>query len=110
MPVLFIMGGPPEVPTMLGLEGEIYLEADTLSELYTQLSTWSETSNRLFDADGQLRRFMVAYLNDVKLDKQAPDYYQTPLKDGDTLLLMPAICSLFLQVVLDGLGQRESQP
>jgi len=44
--------------------------------------------DRLFDK-GQLKRFVNVYLNDE--DIRYLDALQTPVKDGDTLSLVPAV-------------------
>ena len=45
-------------------------------------------TERLFD-QGQLKRFVNVYLNDE--DIRYLDALQTPVKDGDTLAIIPAV-------------------
>jgi molybdopterin converting factor small subunit len=61
----------------------------TLGELFTDLDRQhSGLRGRLVD-DGALRRFVNVYLNDE--DVRFLDGLDTPVKDGDTVTVLPAV-------------------
>jgi adenylyltransferase/sulfurtransferase len=54
-----------------------------LTELYVDLK------RHLFDDGGKLRSFVNVFLNDENI--RAGDGTETPVKSGDTIMLIPAI-------------------
>jgi len=59
---------------------------DSLNELFT---THPRLRQQLMTADGKLRSFVNVYINeDDARDKQG---MATPVKDGDTIIIVPAI-------------------
>ncbi|MEO7970772.1 MAG: molybdopterin-synthase adenylyltransferase MoeB [bacterium] len=82
------------IPTALRnfAEGKsrIALQAATAGEALNQLSSqYAELRRHLYDDQNKLRSFVNVYLNDEDIRHQSgPD---TPLKDGDTLMIVPSI-------------------
>jgi sulfur-carrier protein len=81
------------IPTILRTHtgGEKVVEGDgsTLGELIADLETrHSGLQARLID-DGKLRRFVNVYLNDE--DVRFLSGLDTPVKDGDTVTVLPAV-------------------
>jgi sulfur-carrier protein len=81
------------IPTILRTHtgGEKVVEGDgsTLGELITDLETrHGGLQARLID-DGKLRRFVNVYLNDE--DVRFLSGLDTPVKDGDTVTVLPAV-------------------
>ena len=71
-------------------KAEVPASGKTVMEVIANLGkTYPELVARLQDDKGTLRRFVNFYLNDSDIrDLAGPD---TPVKDGDTLSIMPAI-------------------
>jgi MoaD family protein len=81
------------IPTILRTHtsGEKVVEGDasTLGELIVDLETrHGGLQSRLVD-DGKLRRFVNVYLNDE--DVRFLSGLDTPVKDGDTVTILPAV-------------------
>jgi len=83
-----------QIPTALrrhtGDNAQVALEGGTVGEVLKQLGErYPELGKRLFKPDGSLNRFVNVFVNqeDIRF-LQALD---TALKDGDGLLLVPAI-------------------
>ena len=81
------------IPTILRTHtgGEKVVEGDgsTLGELIADVETrHSGLQARLID-DGKLRRFVNVYLNDE--DVRFLSGLDTPVKDGDTVTVLPAV-------------------
>ena len=81
------------IPTILRTHtgGEKVVEGDgsTLGDLIADLETrHSGLQARLID-DGKLRRFVNVYLNDE--DVRFLSGLDTPVKDGDTVTVLPAV-------------------
>lgn len=69
---------------------EVTGEGSSARELIAHLETkYNGMGNRLLDDQGKLRRFVVLYLNDE--DIRFLQDLDTPLKDGDTVSIVPAI-------------------
>ena len=82
------------VPTVLrthtGGEKKITGEGATLAELLEDLDARHEGLRAaLVNADGQLHRFINVYANDE--DVRFLGGLQTPLDDGDTVSILPAV-------------------
>ncbi|MDQ1639722.1 MAG: sulfur-carrier protein adenylyltransferase/sulfurtransferase [Pyrinomonadaceae bacterium] len=82
------------IPTALRnfAEGKsrIELQAATAGEALDQLSSqYAELRRHLYDDKNKLRSFVNVYLNDEDIRHQSGA--DTPLKDGDTLMIVPSI-------------------
>lgn len=82
------------IPTTLRLftdhRSEIELEGSTVGEVLTLLSEeYPQTKKVLFDDDNQLRTFVNVFVNDESI-KDLNDF-DTELKNGDEVILIPAI-------------------
>ena len=73
-------GGASEVEAAGGNVGEV---------LRTLTSEHPDTSAQLFGDDGELNRYVNVYLNDE--DVRVLDGLETPVKDSDTLVILPAM-------------------
>ena len=82
------------IPTPLrpfaGKRDSIELQARTIGEALGSLTTeFSELRKHLYTDDGRIRSFVNVYLNDE--DIRYLDKENTPLKDGDTISIVPSI-------------------
>jgi MoaD family protein len=73
-------GGQPEIDAGGSNVGEV-LRALTAEH--------PDTEPQLFDADGELNRYVNVYLNDE--DVRVLDGLQTSVSDGDTVVILPAM-------------------
>jgi MoaD family protein len=73
-------GGQPEVEASGATVGEV---------LRTLTSEHPETEGQLFGAEGELNRYVNVYLNDE--DVRVLDGLDTPVGEGDTLVILPAM-------------------
>ncbi len=68
----------------------VEVDGVTVGEALTALtSRYSELKRHLYGDDGRLRRFINVYLNDD--DIRFLEKEQTPLKDGDTISIIPSV-------------------
>src|SRR5216684_4219814 len=71
-------------------QSEIQVEATTVGEALDQLtSTHAELRKHLFNDQNALRNFVNVYVNDE--DIRHADGPNTPVKEGDTILIVPSI-------------------
>ena len=71
-------------------KSRIELQAATAGEALAQLSSqYAELRRHLYDEQNRLRSFVNVYLNDEDIRHQSGA--DTPLKDGDTLMIVPSI-------------------
>jgi adenylyltransferase/sulfurtransferase len=82
------------IPTALrqfaGGQAQIDVEARTAGEALAQLtSTHADLRRHLFSDQNVLRNFVNVYVNDQ--DIRHGDGPETPVKDGDTMMIVPAI-------------------
>ncbi|MFZ0821963.1 MAG: MoaD/ThiS family protein [Candidatus Acidiferrales bacterium] len=82
------------IPTPLrpftGKRDNIELKANTVGEALGSLTAeFSELRKHLYTDDGRIRSFVNVYLNDE--DIRYLDKERTPLKDGDTISIVPSI-------------------
>ncbi|MDR1485966.1 MAG: MoaD/ThiS family protein [Planctomycetaceae bacterium] len=69
---------------------EVKVEAATVDESLSKLTElYVDLKRHLFDDDGKLRSFVNVFLNDENI--RTGDGVVTPLKSGDTIMLIPAI-------------------
>ena len=82
------------IPTPLrvyaGKQDVVEAEGSTVGELLENLTTqYTDLRNHLYNEDGRLRSFVNVYVNDDDiryLEKEA-----TPVKDGDTVSIVPSV-------------------
>src|ERR1044072_9625156 len=88
MPVTIVI--PTPLRQFAGGESEIEVTALTAGEALNQLTaTHSELRRHLFNDQNALRNFVNVYVNDEDIRHvNGPD---TPVKDGDTILIVPSI-------------------
>ncbi|MDQ3452086.1 MAG: MoaD/ThiS family protein [Actinomycetota bacterium] len=82
------------IPTVLRKhtdgEAKVSGEGSTLAELFDDLGGRNQGLHQaLVGSDGQLHRFINVYLNDE--DVRFLGGIQTPLQDGDTVSILPAV-------------------
>src|ERR1041385_9456785 len=82
------------IPTALrnfaGGQSRIKLQADTAGAALDQLtSRFAELRRHLYDDQNKLRSFVNVYVNDEDIRHQSG--VDTPLKEGDTLMIVPSI-------------------
>lgn len=76
---------------------EVRLEGDTAGAILDALTArYSDLRKHLYKADGQLRTFVNVYLNDE--DIRYLDGLDSPVKQGDTLTIVPSIAGGALEV------------
>jgi MoaD family protein len=82
------------IPTPLrpytGKQESVELKADTVGEALSALTAkFGDLKKHLFADDGRLRSFVNVYVNDEDIRYLRKD--QTPLKEGDTVSIVPSI-------------------
>src|SRR6266576_4242469 len=97
------------IPTPLrqfaGGQSEIQVEASTAGEALDQLTaTHSELRRHLFNDQNTLRNFVNVYVNDEDIRHTSGP--STPVKEGDTILIVPSIAGGSAQV--DNLRSEEA--
>jgi molybdopterin synthase sulfur carrier subunit len=81
---------PPPLRTLTKGAEEVEAQGDTVSQILEDLEdNYKGISARLFDDQGQVRRFINVFLNDE--DIRFLDNLDTQVKDGDELSIVPAI-------------------
>ncbi|HXE30481.1 MAG TPA: MoaD/ThiS family protein [Terriglobales bacterium] len=81
---------PTPLRPLTGGLGEIETQAGSVSEALAALtSRYAEVGNHLFTGEGRLRSFVNVYVNDEDIRYLQSD--RTPLRDGDTLSIVPSI-------------------
>ena len=81
---------PTQLRTLTGGSGEVAVEGSTVGEALKALDTAHPGfADRLFDEAGQLRRFVNVFLTDE--DVRFLDGLNTPVADGETLSIVPAV-------------------
>lgn len=99
------------IPTTLrmftGQLSELTLEGSTVGEVITSLADeYPETKKVLFGDDGKLREFINVFVGENNI--RDLDGYDTPVKEGDEVMLIPAIAggSPLESVIGDKLGDK----
>jgi MoaD family protein len=82
------------IPTPLrpyaGKQESVELKAGTVGEALSALTAkFGDLKKHLFADDGRLRSFVNVYVNDEDIRYLQKD--QTPLKEGDTVSIVPSI-------------------
>jgi molybdopterin synthase sulfur carrier subunit len=81
---------PPVLRPSVGGEKEVQAAGDDVGAVLTQLAEQHPaTQSQLFGADGSLNRYVNVYLNDE--DVRVLDGLGTSVKEGDTLVILPAM-------------------
>jgi len=81
---------PTQLRPLTGGAGEVTVEGSTVGEVLKALeSAHPGFADRIFDADGGLRRFVNVFLADE--DVRFLDGLGTPVVDGQTLSIVPAV-------------------
>ena len=81
---------PPVLRPKTGGSSEIDAAGGNVGEVLRALTAaHPETSAQLFDAEGELNRYVNVYLNDE--DVRVLDGLETGVKDGDTVVILPAM-------------------
>ena len=81
---------PPVLRSSTGGEKEVPAEGSSVGEVLRSLaSQHPETERQLFGEGGELNRYVNVYLNDE--DVRVLDGLDTPVGDGDTLVILPAM-------------------
>ena len=81
---------PTQLRTLTGGSGEVQVEGATVGEALKALeATYPGFADRLFDDGGNLRRFVNVFLADE--DVRFLDGLATPVSDGQTLSIVPAV-------------------
>ena len=81
---------PTQLRTLTGGAGEVEVDGATVAEVLKQLdAAHPGLAERLFDADGALRRFVNVFLADE--DVRFLDGLATPVAPGQTLSIVPAV-------------------
>ena len=69
---------------------DVHVDASSVGEALKSLVQASPAlGEHLFDANGKIRSFVAVYLGDEDVRYQQGDL--TPVKDGDTLTIVPSI-------------------
>ena len=83
-----------EIPTALrpyaGKQASVECQATTVGEALKSLtSTYGDLRKHLYTDDGRIRSFVNIYVNDE--DIRYLEKENTPIKDGDTISIVPSI-------------------
>jgi sulfur-carrier protein len=81
---------PTQLRTLTGGAGSVEVDGSTVGEALQQLDkAHPGLAERLFDDEGALRRFVNVFLADE--DVRFLDGLATPIADGQTLSIVPAV-------------------
>jgi sulfur-carrier protein len=81
---------PPVLRPKTGGQSEVEAAGDNVGEvLRTLIADHPDTKEQLFGDDGDLNRYVNIYLNDE--DVRVLDGLDTAVKDGDTVVILPAM-------------------
>ena len=81
---------PPVLRPKTGGNSEVEAGGGNVGEVLRALTdAHPETSAQLFDAEGELNRYVNVYLNDE--DVRVLDGLETSVSDGDTVVILPAM-------------------
>lgn len=99
------------IPTTLRIftnqRSEITLEGNSVGEIISALADeYPETKKALYDESGVLRSFVNIFVNSDNIKNLQG--YETPVKDGDEIMLIPAIAggSLTESILGDRTGEK----
>jgi MoaD family protein len=81
---------PPVLRPKTGGQPEVQASGSDVGEVLRSLTgEFPETEDQLFGGDGELNRYVNVYLNDE--DVRVLDGLDTAVKDGDTVVILPAM-------------------
>lgn len=81
---------PPVLRPKTGGDSEVEAAGSDVGEVLRALvEAHPDTSSQLFDAEGELNRYVNVYLNDE--DVRVLDGLGTAVSDGDTVVILPAM-------------------
>jgi molybdopterin synthase sulfur carrier subunit len=81
---------PPVLRPKTGGSSEVDASGANVGEVLRALTAaHPDTSAQLFDAEGELNRYVNVYLNDE--DVRVLQGLETSVSDGDTVVLLPAM-------------------
>ncbi|HEV2790025.1 MAG TPA: ubiquitin-like small modifier protein 1 [Solirubrobacterales bacterium] len=81
---------PPVLRPKAGGQAEVEAAGGNVGEVLRSLTgEHPETREQLFGDDGELNRYVNVYLNDE--DVRVLDGLETAVKDGDTVVILPAM-------------------
>ncbi|MGA2835841.1 MAG: ubiquitin-like small modifier protein 1 [Acidimicrobiales bacterium] len=81
---------PAQLRTLTGGAGELVIEGSTVGEVLKGLdAAHAGFAERIFDADGGLRRFVNVFLDEE--DVRFLEGLATPVADGQTISIVPAV-------------------
>jgi molybdopterin synthase sulfur carrier subunit len=81
---------PPVLRPKTGGQPEVEAGGETVGAVLSALtSEHPDTKEQLFGEDGDLNRYVNVYLNDE--DVRVLDGLETAVKDGDTVVILPAM-------------------
>jgi MoaD family protein len=81
---------PPVLRPKTGGSPEVEASGSNVGEVLRSLTeAHPDTSAQLFDAEGELNRYVNVYLNDE--DVRVLDGLETAVKDGDNVVILPAM-------------------
>ena len=81
---------PPTLRTSTGGAKQVQVDGSTVREVVTGLvAAYPALGPQLLGENGELNRFVNAFLNDT--DVRHLGALETPVADGDTLVLLPAM-------------------
>jgi MoaD family protein len=83
-----------EIPTALrpftGKQASVEFNASTVGEALQNLTaTYADLKKHLYTEDGRIRSFVNIYVNDEDIRYLQKE--STPIKDGDTISIVPSI-------------------
>ncbi len=81
---------PPVLRPKAGGNSEVDAAGGDVGEVLRALTTaYPDTAEQLFDAEGELNRYVNVYLNDE--DVRVLDGLATAVKDSDSVVILPAM-------------------
>ena len=81
---------PPVLRPKTGGNSEVDAPGSDVGEVLRALTAaHPDTSAQLFDAEGELNRYVNVYLNDE--DVRVLDGLETAVKNGDSVVILPAM-------------------
>ena len=81
---------PPVLRPKAGGQAEVEAAGGNVGEVLRSLTgEYPDTQAQLFGDDGELNRYVNVYLNDE--DVRVLDGLETSVKDGDTVVILPAM-------------------
>ena len=77
-------------------QGQLKVEASTVGEALTELTAkFPSIGPHLYNDEGELRPYVNLFVNDE--DVRALEGEQTPIHEGDTLMILPSIAGGLLE-------------